>query len=665
MEVSTILKNLFPILKIFYGNFSSADIISSAGFSIIILVFSYFFIKLLSVVKNIKTNLERIFEILKDITPNTIVQNFESINSQLSRDSFIGHYWSKFTETLIRKNEGEPQIFSSIDIDYFFNENNLVFSKINLRLYSAIPGILTGLGILGTFVGLIFGLSQIDFNTTDVRKLKEGIIQLLAGTQISFSTSIWGILFSIIFLVSKSYYFKRLSEKANQLQNKIREVFIYKTPEHLLNDILWENQQQTTELKKFNEDLAINIAEALEEKMDMKLSPIFEEFSERLTEFMNHTISHLANVIKENQQQTSEFKKFNDELATNIATSIDERLNQSLTPIFDRLTNTIEHFTSIGTTEIVKAITSGAETGIERLNVTLNEVSENLQNIAVKTKEIQDELFEKFNYFINNLNKYQEELRIKFNDNIKQLTSNIEDVLIAQQEQIKSVNNELESRLSMFVEKIENETIAIVQKMEESNRILADYFKEIVEKAVEKYREEDEQIQNLLTQLKDISKQLEDTILSAGLAAEAFEKSSKPVKETLDKAIQTINDIKDFHVNFMQIFTNIKYSMEKHLKTMTEASDKILTALEYTQNSWRVYEEKFGEISEELAAIFDQLKEGLKEYSEITGENIYNILSKFDNQLKEAIGQLAGFVEGLEEAVEEMNEVLEKIHKIS
>ena len=723
MELTTVIINLLPFLKIFTDNFSLADFISTIFILIIFLVFLYSVIYFFVIrIRTIKKNFFHVLEILKNYTTNTIVQNFENLNSSLSKDPFIGHFWSKFTETLIRKNEGEIRIYSSVDADYFFNENNLVFSKINFQLCSAIPGILTGLGILGTFFGLIFGLSHINLNTSDVEELKHGIIQLLSGTQISFSTSVWGILFSIIFLIIKNLCLNGLSIKVNELQSKIRELFIYKTPEVFLDDILEENQQQTAELKKFNEDLAINIAEALEEKLDTRLSPVFEKFSEKLVEFTNLTISHLTEIIKENQQQTSEIQKFNAEIAINIAealeekletrltpflgeisdkllgftnftssqlfnvvkesrrqtialekfneelpysiaTSINEELNQSFTPLFEKLSDKIEQFTSIGTTEITKAITSGAETGIEKLNTTLNEIAEQLQNVGLKTKEMQNDIIEKFDYFMDNLNKYQENLTSKFNENIERLTLNIENVLITQQEQIKKVTIELENKLSGFIEKIKNETLAVTRKMQESTKIIADYFNEVIEKAVEKYRKEDEYIQNLLTQLKEATKHLEETMLSAGLTAEAFEKSAKPIKESSERVLQAIDDIKKSHDNFIQTFTNIKNTIEQQSDNIKEASNKIIITLEHIQNTWRVYEEKFGEISEELASIFDQLKEGLKEYNIITGKNVSSILSKFDSQLREAISHLAGFVEGLREVVEEMNENLEKIYK--
>lgn len=92
----------------------------------------------------------------------------------------------------IQKEEGE--IVS--DIEEYISEDVL-----GLRTWQGfilqIPGILTGLGILGTFIGLISGISSIGFSS--VEAALESISLLLAGIQTAFYTSISGVILSILF----------------------------------------------------------------------------------------------------------------------------------------------------------------------------------------------------------------------------------------------------------------------------------------------------------------------------------------------------------------------------------------------------------------------------------------------------------------------------------
>lgn len=82
------------------------------------------------------------------------------------------------------------------DIVEFINEEFLAvrtWRGITLQ----IPGTLTGLGILGTFIGLIIGIGSVGFSTVDAAL--ESISSLLSGIEMAFYTSIAGVILSILF----------------------------------------------------------------------------------------------------------------------------------------------------------------------------------------------------------------------------------------------------------------------------------------------------------------------------------------------------------------------------------------------------------------------------------------------------------------------------------
>lgn len=67
----------------------------------------------------------------------------------------------------------------------------------NNRLLLAMPGILTGLGVLGTFMGLQMGIASI--NLQDLTNLDNSITPLISGCAVAFSTSVWGVFASLFF----------------------------------------------------------------------------------------------------------------------------------------------------------------------------------------------------------------------------------------------------------------------------------------------------------------------------------------------------------------------------------------------------------------------------------------------------------------------------------
>lgn len=85
---------------------------------------------------------------------------------------------------------------SSCNIDDYINEE-LLDRVGSSHFNSAISGTMTGLGILGTFIGLSLGLGS--FSGDDIYTISDNVGPLLSGMKVAFHTSVYGIIFSLIF----------------------------------------------------------------------------------------------------------------------------------------------------------------------------------------------------------------------------------------------------------------------------------------------------------------------------------------------------------------------------------------------------------------------------------------------------------------------------------
>ena len=87
------------------------------------------------------------------------------------------------------------------DLDEVLNEDVLALHTWK-GVIAQLPGTLTGLGILGTFVGLLLGLRGISFVTVEAAL---GSVQsILAGINTAFYTSIAGVILSILFNITNN-----------------------------------------------------------------------------------------------------------------------------------------------------------------------------------------------------------------------------------------------------------------------------------------------------------------------------------------------------------------------------------------------------------------------------------------------------------------------------
>ena len=90
------------------------------------------------------------------------------LSEEFNRNGEFAEAWQEFEDSLITRQRDQNQsvVYKTDEASLFFSEDRLLDQHLNLRFWNSVPALLVGLGILGTFVGLVWGLipfSDIDF----------------------------------------------------------------------------------------------------------------------------------------------------------------------------------------------------------------------------------------------------------------------------------------------------------------------------------------------------------------------------------------------------------------------------------------------------------------------------------------------------------------------
>ena len=83
------------------------------------------------------------------------------------------------------------------DVRDYINDDTVIYGVSAIPLSEMVPGLLTSIGILGTFIGLVRGLGGLD--VSDAAKTMQSIPQMIGGMTFAFSTSIAGVACSLVF----------------------------------------------------------------------------------------------------------------------------------------------------------------------------------------------------------------------------------------------------------------------------------------------------------------------------------------------------------------------------------------------------------------------------------------------------------------------------------
>lgn len=107
---------------------------------------------------------------------------------------------------------------SSCDLEEYINEDLL--DRVGMNFFnSGVSGTLTGLGILGTFLGLSMGMGA--FSGDDIFSVSDNVGALLSGMKVAFHTSVYGIFFSLVFNV----VYRSIMSDAYETLNTFLKVF--------------------------------------------------------------------------------------------------------------------------------------------------------------------------------------------------------------------------------------------------------------------------------------------------------------------------------------------------------------------------------------------------------------------------------------------------------
>ena len=276
---------LFPKDPRLFAGMQDVDVLSSSFIYFTIFVWLCFTAYILYRGLEYRKWIKRLTSLLQGVKQEELVEKREIFKEQIDNNTYVGKQWNEFDETLVLSHDGR-KLFNTVDASYFFNTQNLARGITDSRIISSAPGLLTGMGVLGTFIGLQLGMGSLNLNFANVEDLTKTIIPLVKGATVAFSTSVWGILTSIIFNLSEKTVEAYLRKKITFLQDKID--FLY--PRIVEAQELVHINAHSLESRNTMSKLAEQIGFSMQKALDSSLGPAIKQLvdaSKELSEKQN------------------------------------------------------------------------------------------------------------------------------------------------------------------------------------------------------------------------------------------------------------------------------------------------------------------------------------------------------------------------------------------
>lgn len=506
----------------------------------------------------------------------------------------FGLAWAEFVETLIlpEPESGDP-IRNTSEVSRYLNDATIVFPRISSGFYQAVPNLLTGVGILGTFLGLAAGVgaAKSGLSSEDPRQITAALQQLLGGASLAFWTSIVGIGCSILFVFVERFASRGLHKALDKWVGAIEARVERITSEGVALEQLDQAKRATKQLERFNTDLIFSLEQALEEKIAGRLSPQLERLLQAVEGLREDRATDSGQMIEQ------ALVRFTDALQEKTGSQFEDMaitvgdLNRTLKESAHALAQTqrdVRAALDSVLNAVRTAMDTGATTMTETLQQSLGEVtgvladaSEQLANrLTVSTNAAADELS-------STLSSATQQLARTGTEAASKVTGSLQGLLTAAAnlETASAQSGEMLSGMNQFVEK-----------------------------------------------LNALRGTIESTHQKIGKVAEPVERAAREMQESSERTADALATTSDL---VSRVETSVK-SLEQHQKLVA--------------NAWVEYQERFEGVDNSLADVFRQIDEGLSRYcsqvKEFAGE-LDKTTSNTVQQLASATAELSGAIEDL------------------
>lgn len=209
-----------------------------------------------------------------------------SVLNEIFGNTYLDKKMDTFCGSIDKSQEGIG------DVEDFINEEEMDL-HIHKRLLEMVPDILTSLGILGTFVGLVWGLKN--FNPNDYAAMTSSVASLVDGIKVAFLTSIYGIALSIVYTYGMKSEYSSLTENLQGFLDRFH-AYVMPTAENESRNLLVSSQKiQTEAMNKMAEQFSVQMADSFEKV----ITPTFRKMNDSLDMLVTSVTRCQQDAVKE------------------------------------------------------------------------------------------------------------------------------------------------------------------------------------------------------------------------------------------------------------------------------------------------------------------------------------------------------------------------------
>lgn len=559
-------------------------------------------------------------------------------------------------------------IYATTPAETFFSKETLIDLQINAGFYRHLPGILTGIGIIGTFTGLVWGLREFRL---DAGLALESLPLLLQEVASAFIGSGFAILCSIFITYKEKDIINKCYMLVEELNKELDSTYSMGAGEEYLARLVTLSEGNSGTLQTFRkelfDDLTLLMQENTERQMaaqQMQSQLVAEQMANAVRYAISEPMEALTDALKEVRGDQRDavanvletlVSGFMDKLGQTVGKQMEE-VNASIkgsSEVLDKVQTAM-----MGSIQgISDAGSSAASVMSEKMDVTFNRILQDQQNANAKMMEAQKQTTESIDESMKSVLSSIQDAVVTFaidrKQHMTQYKESYDKLLSSVKDTVDALSTERQAQVEQDQKRTDNMMTSIellYSGISDSVDKITTDIKEITFKTSDNFETIQSITSNALTEMKagvSVMQSAADKFIGAGDKVESVSVYMLTAAETMSTAAEAMQKAFSDYDNMR----NTIQAQVAHLQNLvattrkeSEISKKVVEDIEVVAQT---LERASKQNSEHMDKVNVVLKKAFEDFGEEMVKQVRNISSESNRQLETSLDVLSGTVDSM------------------
>ena len=573
--------------------------------------------------KKVSADLALALDKLREIKDKGDYTDLDGIRENAMVSATLKSCWDEFSDTLHGQKKADSQGIMQVNryratalANSFFTEQIVISTPLKAEFFKHLPGILTGIGIIGTFLGLILGLFTFDVSK-DADQVRNSLRNLLSSVGNAFIVSLTAIGMAMWITWLEKRTINGLYTELDELCGLIDSLFEAGAGEEYLQRLVDASETSATQAMQMKESIVTDLKQVL-------------------TELTN--------------QQIATMTATSQQLSQSIGDSITQGLVDPLTRISEAV-QTVGNSQGEGVTKLLTDVMSRFVTEMDGM---FGSQMRGMNEMLVQTASTIQDASQRFEQLANQIQQAGSGAADAMSKRVEEALLNMQNAQASSNEQMRMFVEQLKQNITQGQSESSELTKSLVKELSESTtalvRSLQDQSNSAQSAHDDRQKERDEQMNRLLEHLKEnISNTQAESVNATtqllGKLGESTEKLVKQLEDQTEKARQEqVQRSAQQDASTTELLDNLKKHFQSAQSETASSTSALLTQLgEATQNMVKSLQDQGNQAqldhTQRMADLVDKITTVLgQNHAQVS--RLTEVVTESSNAMRDSINRL-------------------------